>query len=119
LTGIGIIGTFLGLIIGLSSFDISDPEQAQKNLTSLINSVGHAFWVSGTAIAMAMLFTWVEKSLVTGRFRQVEELRQYIDSMFDGKALSLPPSKTELPAASCHFLIRSKYEHYIKMVPPY
>jgi hypothetical protein len=35
------------------------------------------------------------------------------------KALSLPPSKTELPAASCHFLIRSKYEHYIKMVPPY
>jgi hypothetical protein len=37
----------------------------------------------------------------------------------NGKALSLPPSKTELPAASCHFLIRSKYEHYIKMVPPY
>jgi hypothetical protein len=30
LTGIGIIGTFLGLIMGLSSFDISDPEQAQR-----------------------------------------------------------------------------------------
>jgi hypothetical protein len=41
------------------------------------------------------------------------------DKLIKGKALSLPPSKTELPAASCHFLIRSKYEHYIKMVPPY
>ncbi len=86
LTGIGIIGTFLGLIIGLSSFDVSDPAKAQEELKNLINTVGHAFIVSGAAIALAMIFTWIEKSFVTARNRQVAKLRQTIDSLFDAGA---------------------------------
>ena len=63
LTGLGIIGTFTGLIIGLIHFDVSlDPTQAQSQLRNLINSVGHAFFVSAVAISLAMLFTWIEKS---------------------------------------------------------
>lgn len=87
LTGLGIIGTFLGLIQGLVSFDVSlDPAQAQEQLRNLVNSVGHAFFVSATAIALAMIFTWIEKSIVTSRCRQVEELRELIDSFFTGGA---------------------------------
>lgn len=87
LTGLGIIGTFLGLIKGLISFDVSlDPTKAQEQLRNLVNSVGHAFFVSASAIGLAMLFTWIEKSLVTSRYRQVEELRELIDSMFRGGA---------------------------------
>lgn len=86
LTGLGIIGTFLGLIMGLSSFDVSDPAKAQAELKSLINAVGHAFFVSGAAIALAMLFTWIEKSIVTARNRQVAKLRQTVDSLFDAGA---------------------------------
>lgn len=84
LTGLGIIGTFTGLIIGLVHFDVSlDPNQAQAQLRKLIDSVGHAFLVSAFAITLAMLFTWIEKSLLTARYRQVEELRELIDGMFD------------------------------------
>jgi predicted regulator of Ras-like GTPase activity (Roadblock/LC7/MglB family) len=84
LTGLGIIGTFTGLIIGLSQFDVSlEPGLAQAQLRALINAVGHAFVVSAIAITLAMLFTWVEKSLVTSRYRQVEQLRQLIDGLFD------------------------------------
>ncbi len=84
LTGLGIIGTFTGLIIGLTHFDVSlDPAQAQTQLRNLINSVGHAFLVSAVAITLAMLFTWIEKSLLTARYRQVEELRELVDGMFD------------------------------------
>lgn len=86
LTGLGIIGTFLGLIMGLSSFDVSDPAKAQAELKGLINAVGHAFFVSAAAIALAMLFTWIEKSIVTARNRQVALLRQIIDSFFDAGA---------------------------------
>ena len=83
LTGLGIIGTFTGLIIGLTHFDVSlDPNQAQGQLRNLINAVGHAFVVSAAAITLAMLFTWIEKSLVTARYRQVEDLRQVVDGMF-------------------------------------
>ncbi|HEY4317159.1 MAG TPA: anti-phage ZorAB system protein ZorA [Herbaspirillum sp.] len=85
LTGLGIIGTFLGLIKGLISFDVSlDPTKAQEQLRNLVNSVGHAFFVSATAIFLAMAFTWIEKSRVTARCRQVEELRELIDGLFDG-----------------------------------
>jgi hypothetical protein len=83
LTGLGIIGTFLGLIAGLSSFDVSDPTKAQSELRNLINAVGHAFFVSGIAIALAMIATWLEKSILTSRCQQASKLRQEIDSLFE------------------------------------
>jgi DNA anti-recombination protein RmuC len=86
LTGLGIIGTFMGLISGLSKFDVSNPSQAQSQLQSLFDSVSHAFYVSAGAISLAMIFTWIEKSLVTARYRQVEALRQLVDGMFDAGA---------------------------------
>jgi DNA anti-recombination protein RmuC len=97
LTGLGIIGTFTGLIIGLGRFKMPeivgpdgkaslDASQMMKPLDSLIESVGHAFYVSAAAIALAMLFTWIEKSLVAARYRQVELLRELVDSMFKGGA---------------------------------
>jgi hypothetical protein len=87
LTGLGIIGTFLGLIIGLSRFKVpKDLTKVTEQLEMLIESVGHAFWVSAAAITLAMLFTWIEKSLVSGRYRQVEALREIIDSLFKSGA---------------------------------
>ena len=87
LTGLGIIGTFTGLIIGLGRFKVpKDLTKVQEQLGQLIDSVGHAFYVSAAAIALAMLFTWVEKSLVAARYRQVESLRELVDSMFKGGA---------------------------------
>ena len=87
LTGLGIIGTFAGLIKGLVNFNVAvDPAKAQEQLQSLVNSVGHAFYVSASAIGLAMLFTWIEKSVVTARYRQVEELRELIDSLFKSGA---------------------------------
>ena len=87
LTGIGIIGTFSGLILGLTNFEVSgNTDIVRSSLRGLIQGVGHAFKVSAAAIALAMLFTWIEKSLVTARHRQVERLAQLIDSLFDAGA---------------------------------
>lgn len=87
LTGLGIIGTFAGLIGGLIKFDVAvDPGKAQEQLQGLVNAVGHAFYISASAIFLAMLFTWIEKTLITARYRQVEELREIIDSLFKSGA---------------------------------
>jgi hypothetical protein len=87
LTGIGIIGTFSGLILGLSEFQVStNPEVMSKRLQSLINEVGAAFLLSGGAIALAMLATAVEKLMINGRYTQVERLCGVIDSLFDAGA---------------------------------
>ncbi len=82
LTGVGIIGTFTGLIAGLIGFDVSNPAQVQSELSQLVQTVGHAFLVSALAITLAMVFTWLEKSLLTGRYQQVEQLQQNLDSLF-------------------------------------
>jgi hypothetical protein len=83
LTGIGIIGTFSGLIAGLLHFDVSsDPALAEAGLRQLLDAVGHAFIVSGTAIGLAMLFTGIEKRLISSCYRQVEEFQQDIDTLF-------------------------------------
>ncbi len=84
LTGLGIIGTFAGLIFGLTRFEISsDADVVRSSLRGLIQGVGHAFKISAAAIALAMLLTWIEKSLVTARYRQVARLVQRIDSLFE------------------------------------
>ena len=86
LTGLGIIGTFSGLIMGLVHFDVSNPETTQTQLSLLVQTVGQAFFVSAAAITLAMLFTWIEKSLLTARYAQVETLQHLIDRLFEGSS---------------------------------
>lgn len=87
LTGLGIIGTFLGLIRGLGNFQVSGKaEEAKGHLEALVSTVGEAFYVSAVAIFLAMLVTALEKAAVSTRYRQVEELRELIDGMFTGGA---------------------------------
>ena len=84
LTGLGIIGTFGGLIKGLSQFKAdADPAQVTTSLNNLIKSVGHAFVVSATAILLAMVFTWIEKFLLNKCYAIVEDIQQTVDGLFD------------------------------------
>ena len=89
LTGIGIIGTFSGLILGLQAFgqvDLGDAEKARLGLQALLGTVGGAFVVSGAAIALAMALTTIEKIVVNGLYTQVESLCGLIDSLFEAGA---------------------------------
>ncbi|MDR3352937.1 MAG: hypothetical protein LBO00_08075 [Zoogloeaceae bacterium] len=85
LTGIGIIGTFAGLIAGLTHFEVnSDTDTVRLSLKHLIQGVGHAFQVSALAITLAMLATWIEKSFTTLGERLVARLAELIDARFEG-----------------------------------
>lgn len=87
LTGLGIIGTFLGLLLGLQAFEVSDnPALVRKSLDALLQGVFHAFIVSVSAIALAMIITTIEKWLVASLYKKNEELCFLIDSMFQAGA---------------------------------
>lgn len=89
LTGLGIIGTFLGLIVGLQSFasiELGNPQKTQEGLQQLMQAVGGAFVVSATAIVAAMAITLVEKLLVKQLTSLVHELVQAIDALYDAGA---------------------------------
>jgi hypothetical protein len=85
-TGIGIIGTFFGLIDGLEKFNPSDPEKMQEGLKALTKSVGDAFNVSAAAISLAMIVTFLEKLLLSSLYRITDEICNFIDAQFESGA---------------------------------
>jgi hypothetical protein len=86
-TGIGIIGTFTGLIEGLRQFQVSEnAATVRASLESLMHSVGQAFLISATAIAAAMVLTFLEKLLLASLYGRTEEIAHAIDARFDAGA---------------------------------
>lgn len=87
LTGIGIIGTFSGLILGLQNFKVSsDAGTAQASLQLLLKAVGGAFILSAAAISLAMIVTFIEKVIVSNRYAAVERLCGLLDGLFESGA---------------------------------
>ena len=87
LTGVGIIGTFLGLITGLQAFKVSeDAGQVRESLELLLGGVFEAFIVSATAITLAMIVTLLEKALLASLYRFTEDIAQHLDSLFTAGA---------------------------------
>jgi chemotaxis protein CheY-P-specific phosphatase CheC len=87
LTGIGIIGTFWHIIVGLQSFVPSmDPEVLNQGLTTLISSVHKAFIASVCAIFAAMVITVLEKLLLNMCYARVERVAQTLDGLYEAGA---------------------------------
>lgn len=83
LTGLGIIGTFAGLLEGLSQFDASSTATAVAGLKPLLDGVAHAFVASAIAIACAMFVTFASKFVLALFYRWVEKLNHSIDALYD------------------------------------
>ena len=84
LTGLGIIGTFFGLIQGLIHFDpsLTDSADLKRGLGQLFGHVRDAFIFSGTAIAAAIAVTITEKWLYSSCAKWVLELAASLDGLF-------------------------------------
>lgn len=82
LTGLGIIGTFAGLLDGLREFKPTPIEAAVNGLGPLLLGVQHAFVASGTAIACAMVVVFISRLTLAYLYRLVEHLTTAIDSLY-------------------------------------
>ncbi len=84
LTGFGIIGTFYGLIEGLSHFDPSTTDTAllRQGVTGLFVHVQDAFTFSASAITCAIAVTVIEKWLYASCVKWVGRLAQSLDRLF-------------------------------------
>jgi hypothetical protein len=82
LTGLGIIGTFAGLLEGLQSFNPTTSASAVAGLRPLLAGVSHAFIASAAAIGCAMVVVALTKTLLTYFYNLVEQLTHGIDSLY-------------------------------------
>ncbi|PUE40273.1 anti-phage ZorAB system protein ZorA [Limnohabitans sp. Bal53] len=82
LTGLGIIGTFAGLLEGLGSFNPATAATAVSGLGPLMEGVKHAFVASGVAIGCAMAVVFISRLTLAYFYSMVETLTQIIDSLY-------------------------------------
>ncbi len=79
LTGIGIIGTFSGLVWGLHIFN---PNEPVETLSRLLQEVMSAFIGSGIAIFAAIAITYFEKTTLNKCYQLLEAVNNRIDDLF-------------------------------------
>ncbi len=73
LTSLGILGTFVGLVMGLRSFDPSGYEQMAGSITPLINGIKVAFITSIYGISLSLAFSFNLRSEFSNLSALVEE----------------------------------------------
>lgn len=62
LSGMGVLGTFIGLTVSVCLFKTDTPEAMQRSITTLLSGMGTAFLTSIAGMLASIIFTLYEKS---------------------------------------------------------
>lgn len=82
LVGLGLLGTFLGLTLGIKGFDSSNTERINESIQGLLAGMGTAFLTSLLGMTFSILFTAVDKALRHRLYKDVKELTDELDSEY-------------------------------------
>jgi len=85
LTAIGVIGTFVGLQIGLSEMNISSDvsvDEMKAGVSAVIGGAKVAFMTSVWGVFLSVLFNFIEKSAEQNIRRRIHSLQDTIDEIF-------------------------------------
>lgn len=79
LVGLGLLGTFLGLTLGIQGFDSSNSDNIQSSIQSLLDGMGTAFLTSLLGMFLSLLYTIFEKIWRNGLAKRLYDLNQKLD----------------------------------------
>mgnify|MGYP005888212485 FL=1 len=79
LVGLGLLGTFLGLTLGIKGFDSSNTERINESIQGLLAGMGTAFLTSLLGMTFSILFTAADKALRHRLYKDVKELTDKLD----------------------------------------
>ena len=95
LTGLGILGTFVGLVCGIylstSGLASTEIEEARSALRTLLDGAAFAFFTSIAGLLASILFSWGEKHWV----HKVDQLLTDWIEGIDARVRRLPPEKIQ------------------------
>lgn len=79
LVGLGLLGTFLGLTLGIQGFDSSNSDNIQSSIQSLLDGMGTAFLTSLLGMFLSLVYTIFEKVWRNGLAKRLYDLNQKLD----------------------------------------
>lgn len=89
-TGLGILGTFLGLTVGLSRVVIpkdNDVEVLKTSIAQLLSGVETAFVTSLVGIGAALFYSWIHHALLVKFNKNVQTLADKLDEAFPRRSV--------------------------------
>ncbi len=82
LTGLGVLGTFAGLQIGMGGLDLSNAKELDKSIVPLIQGCVIAFSTSVWGVLASLSFSGFEKFLDGWALRKIRKLQNYVDVLY-------------------------------------
>jgi len=81
LTGLGVLGTFVGLQLGIGGLDLQDLTQLETSIVPLIQGCAVAFSTSVWGVGASLVFSLLEKLLEGFALGGVRKLQQQVDAL--------------------------------------
>jgi hypothetical protein len=82
LTGLGVLGTFVGLQLGIGSLDLRNPGNLDKSIVPLIEGCAVAFSSSVWGVLASLIFSGFEKFCEGVALGRVHKLQNLVDELF-------------------------------------
>lgn len=84
LIAIGVLGTFVGLTLGLNGLDMNDdnPQALFDGVTQMINGASIAFMTSVWGVFLSLIINMFEKSIESIALAKIRNLQRNVDSLY-------------------------------------
>ena len=82
LVGLGLLGTFLGLTIGIAGFDSSNSSNIQDSIQNLLGGMGTAFSTSLVGMLCSLIYTAFDKTIRNKVQKNIHNLTEKLDENY-------------------------------------
>jgi len=110
LTGLGILGTFLGLSMGLGSFSGNDIYTISDNVGPLLTGMKVAFHTSVYGIFFSLIFSFIYRGLMADAYQKLENFHKAF------KQFAMPVVVTEDENAAAMVVYQAKIANSLKQI---
>lgn len=76
LTSLGILGTFMGLMSGLASLDMTNAAKIMEGIPTLINGMSYAFITSIAGITCSLAFNMLHRIAIGGAYKAMDDFSE-------------------------------------------
>ena len=116
LVGLGLLGTFLGLTLGIKDFDSSSTQNIQKSIQLLLSGMGTAFITSLVGMLLSMIYSLCDKYWRNRLSKHLYVLTKKLDSLYYIDDRTLDDLNEQALAKSIASTMKEVVEHEMRSV---